>query len=277
MSAPTPPALCLKSGNAVILRGGSDSRRSARAIHAAMRDGLRAAGIARRGGAGAAGGRPRLCRRHARRRRADRPDRPARRQKRWWSRVQARGAGAGARARRGAVPHLCPRRRRPGHGAARARTTQNAPHRHLRRHRDAADRRRHRAGAAAAAGRRSARAAAARSAPMRAARAIVPRPAGRARCRISTPNGSMPCCRSPWSMASRRRSRISAATAASTPTPSSPRTPRRPKISWPASTARSACGTPRRSSATAASSASAPRSASPPAASMRAARSGWSS
>jgi len=37
--------LCLKSGNAVILRGGSDSRHSARAIHAAMRDGLRAAGM----------------------------------------------------------------------------------------------------------------------------------------------------------------------------------------------------------------------------------------
>ena len=44
----------------------------------------------------------------------------------------------------------------------------------------------------------------------------------------------------------------------------------------PASIARWRCGTPPRSSATAASSASAPRSASPPAASMRAARSGWS-
>lgn len=37
--------LCLKSGNAVILRGGSDSRHSARAIHAAIREGLRAAGV----------------------------------------------------------------------------------------------------------------------------------------------------------------------------------------------------------------------------------------
>jgi glutamate-5-semialdehyde dehydrogenase len=36
-------ALCLKAGNAAILRGGSDSHRSARAIHAAMIDGLRAA------------------------------------------------------------------------------------------------------------------------------------------------------------------------------------------------------------------------------------------
>ena len=36
--------LCLKSGNAVILRGGSDSFRSAAAIHAALSEGLRAAG-----------------------------------------------------------------------------------------------------------------------------------------------------------------------------------------------------------------------------------------
>jgi glutamate-5-semialdehyde dehydrogenase len=38
-------ALCIKSGNAVILRGGSDSARSSRAIHAAMLDGLQAAGL----------------------------------------------------------------------------------------------------------------------------------------------------------------------------------------------------------------------------------------
>jgi len=38
-------ALCIKSGNAVILRGGSDSMRSSRAIHAAMLDGLQAAGL----------------------------------------------------------------------------------------------------------------------------------------------------------------------------------------------------------------------------------------
>ncbi|HEY7977636.1 MAG TPA: glutamate-5-semialdehyde dehydrogenase [Rhizomicrobium sp.] len=38
-------ALCIKSGNAVILRGGSDSVRSSRAIHAAMLDGLQAAGL----------------------------------------------------------------------------------------------------------------------------------------------------------------------------------------------------------------------------------------
>ena len=38
-------ALCLKSGNAVILRGGSESMRSAAAIHACLVDGLRAAGL----------------------------------------------------------------------------------------------------------------------------------------------------------------------------------------------------------------------------------------
>ena len=38
-------ALCLKAGNAVILRGGSESFRSARAIHAALAEGLRAAGL----------------------------------------------------------------------------------------------------------------------------------------------------------------------------------------------------------------------------------------
>ncbi len=38
-------ALCLKAGNPVILRGGSDSLNSSRAIHACMVDGLKAAGI----------------------------------------------------------------------------------------------------------------------------------------------------------------------------------------------------------------------------------------
>ncbi len=38
-------ALCLKSGNAVILRGGSESYHSSRAIHACLVDGLKAAGL----------------------------------------------------------------------------------------------------------------------------------------------------------------------------------------------------------------------------------------
>src|SRR6185295_4450284 len=37
--------LCLKAGNAVILRGGSESFRSARAIHAALVSGIRTAGL----------------------------------------------------------------------------------------------------------------------------------------------------------------------------------------------------------------------------------------
>lgn len=38
-------ALCLKAGNAVILRGGSDSFQSSHAIHACLLDGLKAAGL----------------------------------------------------------------------------------------------------------------------------------------------------------------------------------------------------------------------------------------
>ena len=38
-------ALCLKSGNAVILRGGSESSHSSRAIHSCLADGLRDAGL----------------------------------------------------------------------------------------------------------------------------------------------------------------------------------------------------------------------------------------
>jgi glutamate-5-semialdehyde dehydrogenase len=38
-------SLCLKAGNAVILRGGSESFRSSRAVHAAIVEGLRAAGV----------------------------------------------------------------------------------------------------------------------------------------------------------------------------------------------------------------------------------------
>lgn len=38
-------ALCLKAGNAVILRGGSDSQHSSRAIHACLVEGLKIAGL----------------------------------------------------------------------------------------------------------------------------------------------------------------------------------------------------------------------------------------
>ncbi len=104
---------------------------------------------ARRGAAGSlradrAHHRPRLCRGDARGRRADRPDHPARRQVPGRARA-ARGARAGAGPCRGALPHLCPCRCRPGDGARDRGQRQDAPHRRLRRHRDPADRRRHRA------------------------------------------------------------------------------------------------------------------------------------
>src|SRR5262249_28328471 len=38
-------ALCLKAGNAAILRGGSESAQSSRAIHAALEDGLRSVNL----------------------------------------------------------------------------------------------------------------------------------------------------------------------------------------------------------------------------------------
>ena len=73
--------LCLKAGNAVILRGGSESFRSARAIHAALVEGLRAAGLARRSDPARADARPRRGRDDARGpRRRYRRDRAARRQ-----------------------------------------------------------------------------------------------------------------------------------------------------------------------------------------------------
>ena len=44
-SPPTPPALCLKAGNATILRGGSEALASNQAIAACVHEGLRAAGL----------------------------------------------------------------------------------------------------------------------------------------------------------------------------------------------------------------------------------------
>ncbi len=108
--------LCLKAGNAVILRGGSDGMNSSRAIHAALVAGLRQAGLdeaaiqivdsadRERGGHDA---------RRARWR--DRRDRAARRQKPCGPRP-ARGAGACLRASRRHLPCLCSQRGRSRHG-----------------------------------------------------------------------------------------------------------------------------------------------------------------
>ncbi len=95
--------------------------------------------------------------------------------------------------------------------------------------------------------------------------------------RIGAPNistRSSPCISS---MASRRRSSISPAMARTIPTRSSPRTRRRPNGFCARSTAPSSSSTPRPSSPMAASSAWAPRSASRPSACRRAGRSGPSS
>ncbi len=76
-------ALCLKSGNAAILRGGSDSRHSSAAIHAALIEGLDAAGLP--GGRDPACADDRSCRRRPDARRArwhDRSHHSARRQDR---------------------------------------------------------------------------------------------------------------------------------------------------------------------------------------------------
>ena len=59
-------ALCLKAGNAVILRGGSDSLNSSQAIHACLVEGLKAAGLPAGCDPAGADHRPRRRRRDAR-------------------------------------------------------------------------------------------------------------------------------------------------------------------------------------------------------------------
>ena len=131
-------ALCLKSGNAVVLRGGSDSLRSSAAIHACLVAGLSEAGLpeaaisrapfAQREAVGEMLSGPR---RRARRHRAARGKEPGRA-------GSARGAGAGVRPSRRRRACLC----RPGgrfrQGAEDRGQRQDAPHRDLRRGRDAA-------------------------------------------------------------------------------------------------------------------------------------------
>ena len=143
-------ALCLKAGNAVILRGGSDSLNSSGAIHACLVEGLKAAGLPEdaiqlvpttdraavgemlaglggnldviipRGGKSLVGARA------------------------------GRGARAGLRASRRHLPSLCRPVGQARHGGRDRRQRQDAPHRHLRFGRDAAGRprgRRHASGA----------------------------------------------------------------------------------------------------------------------------------
>ena len=99
-------ALCLKAGNPVILRGGSDSLNSSAAIHACLVEGLKAAGLPEDAIQLVPVDRPRRGRRDA-----DGPpgqsrrDHPARRQKPRRPRAEG-GARAGLRASRRHLPSL---------------------------------------------------------------------------------------------------------------------------------------------------------------------------
>ena len=131
-------ALCLKSGNAVILRGGSESARSNAAIHACLVEGLHAADLPRDCHPAGADHRSRRGRLHARRDGAiHRRDRAARRQEPDRARA-AGGARAGHRPSRGRLPRVRRARREPRHGTRHRAQRQDAPHRRLRRGRDAA-------------------------------------------------------------------------------------------------------------------------------------------
>ena len=104
-------ALCLKSGNAVILRAGSEALRSATALGEAFGEGVAAGRAPRRRRAARPDPRPRGHLRAPEARRAHRPVHPARR-----SLAHPRGGGAlaraGGEALRGRLPPL-PRRRAP--------------------------------------------------------------------------------------------------------------------------------------------------------------------
>ena len=118
--------ICLKSGNAVLLRGSSSARRSNEAIVAALREAVGLGGPARRRGAARAGGgargrqgaharpRPRRRAHPARRRRAD----PLGRR---------RVHGAGHRDRGRQLPRVRRRARRPRHGAGHRAQRQDPP------------------------------------------------------------------------------------------------------------------------------------------------------
>src|SRR3954452_22721397 len=133
-------ALCLKAGNATILRAGSDSFESAMAIRAAMAGGLRAARPAAGDSPARADALPRRRRRQADgARRHDRRARAARRQEPRRARAK-RGAHSRLRASRRDRAHFRRSRRRSRHGEDDRAELEDAAHRHLRRRRDAARR-----------------------------------------------------------------------------------------------------------------------------------------
>ncbi len=131
-------ALCLKAGNAAILRGGSESFRSCHAIHAALVEGLVEAGLPAHGDRAHSDARPRGRRHDAcRSRRRDRRDRAARRQRPGRTGAD-RGARAGLCPSRRRLPRLCRRQGQARHGQIDRAQCQNAPHRRVRSGRDLA-------------------------------------------------------------------------------------------------------------------------------------------
>ena len=132
-------ALCLKAGNAAILRGGSESFFSSRAILRCLQDGLRRRRAARGRVAVRADHGPGGGRHHADHDGIHRRDRAARRPVA--DRTGAAGKpDPGVRAPRRHLPRLSPRRRRHRDGAPGRAQRQDAPHLRLRRGRDAAGR-----------------------------------------------------------------------------------------------------------------------------------------
>ena len=252
-------ALCLKSGNAAVLRGGSDSLHSSAAIHACLVAGLR--GRRPAGGRDLAGALrlARRGRRNARRsgRRA-RCDRAARRQESGRARA-TRGARPGFRPSRGRRARLCRSRRGPGGSRANRRQLEAAPHRRVRRGRDAAGRQGLRRHPSRPTGQDAARR---RLRGARRRRHNGGRSARRAKRakRTGAPNISTPFFRAASSTASTPRSNTSRRMVRITPIASSPRIARRRSGSSGRSIRRSSSTTLRRNSPTAANSGSAPRS-----------------
>ena len=271
-------ALCLKAGNAAILRGGSDSFRSSRAIHAALAEGLREAGlpedaiqlvptrdraavglmlagldgtidvIVPRGGKGLVG-----------------------------ARAGARRACRCSRISKASATSISTRPPTLDMAKSDRAQRQDAAHRRLRRRRDPAGRPRRAGDASQAAGRRCCSTPAARCAATTAAQAADPRvEAGDRRGLVDRISR-----RHHRRQGRRRRRRRHRPYRALRLAPHRRHRHRRRQgrgeIPARGRFAPSCCTTPRPNSPTAASSASAPRSASPPAACTRAARSASSS
>ena len=135
--------LCLKAGNATILRGGSEALASNQAIAACVHEGLRAAGSARECRAGDRHDGPRRRQPPGRHGQVRRRDRAPRRQEPHRAR-RARREGAGAEASRRRLPRLCRRQRRSRDGDPHRRQCQDAALLAMQHDGDAAGARRHR-------------------------------------------------------------------------------------------------------------------------------------